>query len=216
MENPFKKLVEEWKKATPKEKLFIVGAVASVAALAFYLHGKSSSAAGTGNTGLPSTLQPSSVSGGGGGTTGTTGTTTGTTGTDTGSGSGGGFFDNGGSGSGSPIPVYYPPPTTTSTGTLQMANKPAGTGTLQQAANNPLAIVTSGVAASSIVPPAPNPGQITNPNTGGVITPVRLQSSTPTVLANTYANIVHQAPVVAPVASTPAPAQVAKNKAIAQ
>lgn len=60
MDNPFKKLIEEWKKASPKEKLFIVGAAASIVAVALYMHNKtsSSSLAGTGTTGLPSSLSP--------------------------------------------------------------------------------------------------------------------------------------------------------------
>ena len=85
MDNPFKKFAEEWKKATPKEKLMIVGAGASIVAIALYLHHKtSSSAPGTGLAGLPSSLSPASSTGSTG-TTGTTGTTGSTGSTDTGS-----------------------------------------------------------------------------------------------------------------------------------
>lgn len=72
MDNPLKKIAEEWKKATPREKFMIVGAAASIVAIALYLHHKtSSSAPGTGVAGLPSNLSPAST--GSPGTTGTTG-----------------------------------------------------------------------------------------------------------------------------------------------
>lgn len=81
----FADVVDEWKKASGKEKLLIVGGGAAVIVLALYLHSKSSSQslAGTGTTGVGGSFQqasPGSASSPGSpGSTGTTGTT-GTTG----------------------------------------------------------------------------------------------------------------------------------------
>lgn len=68
----FADVVEEWKKASGKEKLLIVGGGAAVIALALYLHSKSSSStlAGTGTTGVGGSFQPAT---GGTGSTGATG-----------------------------------------------------------------------------------------------------------------------------------------------
>src|SRR5258706_188391 len=80
----FGDITEEWKKAKTPERVFIVGAVIGVIAIALYLHGKSSSPSQpgasdtSGLSGIPANLQQGTTGGGGGGGT-TTGTGGGTT-----------------------------------------------------------------------------------------------------------------------------------------
>lgn len=62
----FADVIDEWKKASGKEKLLIAGGGAAVVALALYLHSKSSSQpTGTGTTGVGGSFQPSTGSPGG-------------------------------------------------------------------------------------------------------------------------------------------------------
>lgn len=217
MDNPFKKLAEEWKKASPKEKLMIVGAAASIVGIALYLHSKtSSSAPGTGLAGLPSNLStPAST--GGTGSTGITGTTS--TGTPTDPGDTGLLAPpySGVPGIYNPTPTYGPTPTPAQQPILAPTN--ASKGTLQMANLPPLqTALLNGIASpSNIIPPSPNPGKITNPNTGATVQPVRSNyvPPQPTTLTATYASIQHAA-APAPVktlqaAAPPAPAQVVKK-----
>ena len=58
----FSDVIDEWKKASGKEKLLIAGGGAAVVVLALYLHSKSSSQSqptGTGTTGVGGSFQPS-------------------------------------------------------------------------------------------------------------------------------------------------------------
>ena len=217
MDNPFKKFAEEWKKATPKEKLMIVGAAASVVAIALYLHHKtSSSAPGTGLAGLPSNLSPAST-----GSTGTTGTTGSTGSTTTGSTDTGSFS--------APAPIntgsFYAPPPYTGTGT------PSPSYTAPSAAPNAAALAGQNVANSvlaahnasmaphvlttplqpgsaSTAPLAQAPvGSTYQPGRTAVVSPTGISApglanirSQPTVLAGTYSAIRH-APAPAPVST---------------